>query len=116
MLLRLRGRHAEIVWQPSVAWKRQLHWLWWEAPSARAVVVAELDRAANTIRLECDRPASGLGVLLDDRLVDLGEEVVVLLNGEERFRGLAPRRLAVMLATGVRGDPHLLFEARVDLE
>jgi pimeloyl-ACP methyl ester carboxylesterase len=103
----------KIVWQPGVAWKRQFHWLWWETPDKRAIVVAELDREANTIRIACDRPTPGLSVLLDDRLVDLENEVIVVLNDEEVFRGLAPRRLAVMLATAVRGDPDLLFEARV---
>ncbi len=104
---------GKIVWQPAVAWKRQFHWLWWDVPSVRATVVAELDRDANTIRIECDRDAAGLFVLLDERLVDLDEEVAVVLAGEEVFRGLVPRRLSAMLATGVRGDPELLFEARV---
>ncbi len=103
----------KIVWQPTLPWKRQFYWLWWEQPVPEALVVAEVDQKKNRIRVECDHDAATLSVLLDDRLVDMSKEVVVELGGKEVFRGVPERRLTTILLTGVGNDPGLVFEARV---
>lgn len=111
---KLRAPHAQrVVWQPALDWKRQFYWLWWEQPLRGAIVDAELLPAANTVRITLDRPAAGLHVLLDERLLDVTREVVVELNGKERFRGVPEARLSTLLLTGVRGDPRLSFACRV---
>lgn len=104
---------TRIVWQPDVTWKRQLHWLRWERPRRHAILVADLDREANTIRITCEGGAEGLSVLLDERVVDLGREVVVELNGEEVARGAVERRPEVLLLSGAHPDPALQFSARL---
>jgi pimeloyl-ACP methyl ester carboxylesterase len=106
-------RPAKVVWQPVLRWKRQFYWLWWDRPEPRALLVATLDREANTVTLELSHSADGVGVLLDDELLDLDREVVVVRDGVEAWRGLPQRSLAVILATGARGDPALTYEARV---
>ncbi len=102
-----------IVWQPVLAWKRQFYWLWWDAPVQNAIVVADLDRASNAVTITCDKPTAGLWVLLDARVLDLGKDVVVTVNGAETFRGKAMPDLATMLLTSEHPDPKLQFVARV---
>jgi hypothetical protein len=108
-------RPNKIVWQPTLAWKRHFYWLWWDAPRSGALVVAELDAAANEVRVTCDGDAAGLHVLLDDELLDLDRELVVKLNGSEVFRGLARRNLGVLARTTLRNDSALTFSASVAL-
>ncbi|HZN38670.1 MAG TPA: alpha/beta hydrolase [Planctomycetota bacterium] len=102
-----------IVWQPVLAWKRQFHWLYWDSPVANAIVVADLDRKANTVVITCDKPTTGLHVLLDARVLDLAREVVVTVNGAETFRGKAVPSLGTLLRTSDHPDPELQFIAQV---
>ncbi len=102
-----------IVWQPVLSWKRQFSWLYWDAPVANAIVVADLDRAHNAIAIRCDRPTRGLWVLLDERVVDLTKDVVVTVNDAEVFRGKAEPSLQALLTTSDHPDPTLQFAARV---
>jgi len=105
----------KIVWQPDLAWKRHFYWLWWDAPKKRALVVAELDRASNSIRVDVKGKPDGLYVLLNDELVDMSKEVVVYAGAREVFRGVPERSLVALLSTGVRGDEKLMFDARIAL-
>ena len=102
-----------LVWQPVLPWKRQFYWLYWEEPRPNAVVVADLDRAANAIKITCDRPTDGLRVLLDERVLDTQKEVVVSVNGSEVFRGMVARSLRTMLQTSWHPDPKLQFACSV---
>lgn len=108
-------RPSKIVWQPTLPWKRQFYWLHWKTPKKYAIVEAELDKSANTVRVTCDGDASGLSVLLDDELVDLDREVIVMLGGSEVYRGLPQRSLATLVRTAVRNDPQLVFSAEIPL-
>ncbi len=100
-----------IVWQPALSWKRQFHWLYWDAPATHAIVVADLDRKANSVTITCDKPTDGLHVLLDARVVDLAREVVVTVNGAETFRGKVTPSLLTLLRTSDHPDPALQFVA-----
>ncbi|MFY9343056.1 MAG: alpha/beta hydrolase [Planctomycetota bacterium] len=102
-----------VVWQPVLPWKRQFYWLQWDTPVANAVVVADLDKKANTVAITCDKPTTGLHVLLDARVLDLAREVVVTVNGAETFRGKAVPTLATLLSTSGHPDSKLQFVARV---
>lgn len=103
----------KVVWQPRLPWKRQFYWLWWESPQLEKIVVAELDREANAVDIESSADLQGLWILLDERVLDLEMEVVVRVNGEETFRGIAPRTLGAMARTALDGDEERIFEARV---
>lgn len=101
-----------LVWQPVLGWKRQFHWLYWETPGASAVVVADVDKKANTIAISCDKPTEGLYVLLDARLVDMAREVTVTVNGVQTWKGKPVASLATLLRTSVHPDAKLQFVAQ----
>ena len=104
-----------VVWQPTLDWKWQSYWLFWEEPIRGALVVARTDRKANEVRVTCDRDPRGLYVLVDEHLLDAGKEVTVFLNEKEVFRGIPRPDLATILATAARGDPELAYSARIPL-
>ncbi|HVS17218.1 MAG TPA: hypothetical protein VMT18_01370 [Planctomycetota bacterium] len=111
-----RDAHPEkVVWQPSLPWKRQFYWLFWESPRAGALVTAELDRKANAVRVEVEGDASGLCVLLSEELLDVEREVALQLNGSEVYRGVPEPNLAVWLDTAADGDPGRTYSMRVPL-
>ena len=113
-----RVRHPrpdKVVWEQALLWKRHFYWLWCDEPKLGRLLVAEIDRDANTIRVTGEGDHGGLRVLLDDDLVDLDRDLVVLLNDTEVFRGPAPRSLAALLATGAGGDPARTFDAWLPL-
>ena len=113
---RVRDPHpTKVVWQPDLDWKRQFYWLWWDKPSKRAIVEAEIDRSKNEVRVQCTVKPLGLAVLLGPELLDVDEEVVVTLGETEVYRGVPKPRLSALLATGVRGDPDLMFAVRIPL-
>ncbi len=102
-----------VTWQPALAWKRQFYWLYWDEPVIGALVVADLDRKSNTITITCDKDASGLRVLLDDRVVDMAKEVIVVLNGKEVYRAVPDRSLSQLVRTALHPDQDLMFESLV---
>ena len=108
-------RPTRIVWQPSLRWTRQSYWLWWRTPEPRAIVVADHDREARRISVTGSADAAGLKVLVGERLVDMEAELVVELNGSEVFRGVPQRSFAALVATSLRGDPDLAYEAWIPL-
>jgi pimeloyl-ACP methyl ester carboxylesterase len=105
----------KIVWQPSLSWKHQFYWLWWEQPIQNSVVVATLDRAGNSIHLESSANLSGLEVLLDDRLIDMSKEFILLVNDQEVLRAKPKPSLGTLVLTSLHPDPHLQFLARVQV-
>lgn len=82
-------------------------------PGPQAVVVADLDREANPVRIASKSTCEGLQVLMDERVVEMEKEVVVYLNDEEVFRGVPEPRSSNLLITGIHPDPELVFVARV---
>ncbi len=114
-----------MVWQPSREWKKSFYWLRWEDPWLGATLTATVDREANRIDLSVQAPAmmlpskaraarprkvATIGVHLDGRLVDLGRDVVITLDGEERYRGMPEASLATLLRTAEeREDPDYVF-------
>ncbi len=103
----------KLVWQPALSWKRRWYWLSWPQPEIGAVVVAELDREANAVRIQSEARLDGMEVLLDGRMLDLKEEVQVYLNGELSWRGMAHPRLGALILSAGYGDEDMLMEARV---
>jgi len=90
-------------------------------------VTAEVDREANRVAVsvtaprlpdpraaEAERPArlGSLSLYLDEGLVDMRREVVVRVDGEERWRGVPEPRLAVLVRSAEeREDPRYTFPA-----
>jgi len=110
-----RPRH--VVWQPVLGYKRMFYWLWWDKPDLQQVVEAKIEKP-NEIDLDlAGSETAGFRILLDDRLVDLDQEVVVREGGEEIFRGKVKRTLTTMLMTAAeKYDREMIFTARIDLK
>jgi pimeloyl-ACP methyl ester carboxylesterase len=111
------ARPKRFLWQPSLPWVRQFYWLYWDRPEEGALleVKAVEGNAVEILVHQGANDLSGLSVLLGPPLVDLAKEVVVRVDGKERFRGVVPRTISTLLMTLPRNDPDLLFDARVDL-
>ena len=110
-------RPKTFLWQPVLDWKRQFYWVYWQLPEQHALLEVRAG-SDNTIDLtfhEGSGDTEGLSVLLGDPLVDLSKEVIVRVDAKKLFRGVVTRTFSTLLMTAVRNDPHLLFDARVDL-
>ena len=106
-------RPQKVVWQPVRAWKKSFYWLSWAQPALGSTVTVETKRR-NAFDVASAGPVDGLSILLDDRLADLGKEVVVTVNGKETFRGIPRLSLTTMARTAAeRDDADLLFVAEV---
>ncbi len=111
-----RTTHPDtVVWQPVLEWKQQSYWLFWEQPVARSLVEARIDRQENEVHVKGSGAVAGLWVLLDEHLLALDEELAVFLGDEQVFRGVPRLSLAAIVSTGARGDPDLVYAARVPL-
>lgn len=106
-------RPDKVLWQPTLDWKRQQYWLWWDRPQRNALVQATFDRDAREVRVRTEAGGAGLHVLLNDAMLDLGQEVAVFFNDAEVFRGVPERSLAALVSTGCRGDEDLTFDVRI---
>ena len=96
--------------------RQQLYWLALiEEPKKFPLkLTATIEKQTVKITSDADVP---LKIYLDDRLLDLDQEVIVQVNEQEKFRGKVPRTLtALMESTGSRGDPELVFSAQVLLD
>ena len=124
-------RPVKIRWQPTREWKKRFYWIRWEEPWLRSELVAVLDRDANRIDITVERPRSAapqrkeeereghvrsIKVSLDDRLVDMTKEVVVTIDGVERFRGVPELSLATLIRTAEeREDPEYVFAFEAEM-
>ena len=109
-----RTTHPDtVVWQPTLAWKQQSYWLFWDEPVKDMLVVARVGPEKNTIRVTSDGDVRGLSVLVDPKLVDPKKELFVYLNEVEVYRGIPVPDLATTLATGARGDHELAYTTRI---
>ena len=120
-------RPVKIVWQPTRTWKTTFYWLRWTDPWITSEVTASADRAANSVAVtikaprsmnpretEAERPArvAKFSVYLDECLVDMSKEVVVTVDGKERFRGVPRLSLATLVRSAEeREDPEYSFAA-----
>lgn len=122
-------RPAKVLWQPSRDWKTSFYWVRWTKPWIGAVLTAKADRTRNAIdvavapprsadpkRTETEREAhtGTLSFLLDERLLDPSREVVVTVDGKERWRGVPPASLGTLLRTAEdREDPEYAVAVEV---
>lgn len=110
-------RPTVFLWEPVLTWKRQFYWVYWDRPELESLIEvrAQVGNVCDiTVHNGMD-DLTGLSVLVGEPLFDLEQEIVVRVNGEERFRGEVKRTFSTLLMTLPRFDPDLLFDARVDL-
>jgi hypothetical protein len=120
-------RPEKIDWQPTRAWKTTFYWLRWSDPWLGAEVIATANLAYNKVDVVVKAPRSAepakteaerasrvakLSVYLDPKLLDLSREVVVTVDGKERFRGVPALSLATLVRSAEeREDPEYAFAA-----
>ena len=98
-------------------WKRDFYWVRWEEPRPMTILVVDLDREANAVRVETGgRELHEFTVYLDEEMLDLDEEVAVIVNDDEVFRGLLEPTLTALLSSAERGDPAYLFPYSIHLK
>lgn len=124
-------RPSRIRWQPSRDWKKRFYWLRWGRPWIGSVLVASVDREANAVEISVEKPRSPtplqteaerephvatLEISLDDRMLDVAREIVIRVDGVERYRGVPERSLATLVRTAEeREDPAYVFACQVAL-
>ncbi len=101
---------SKVVFEPSRSYKRTMYWL--KSETARGRIVAEwTDNVC-----EIAGPRADYSVFVNPKLCDLDEEVVVKVNGEERFRGSVRNDAGALLESIVeRRDPAMYFTGRIDV-
>ena len=110
-------RPKSFLWQPSLKWRKQFFWLYWNDPQPYSIIrgkalegnVIAIDQIESRVEI------ADFSVLLGAPLVDLDHEVTIKIDGEVKFKGMVAARLSTLLLTAVRNDPYLLFDSRVDL-
>lgn len=110
-------RPQKFLWQPVLPWKKHFYWVYWHQPTLRSILQVESRPEENKVEVKTlrgSRKIEKLTLLLGPPLVDLDREIVVEVNGTERFRGSVERSFSTLLLTLPRNDPQLLFDARID--
>ncbi|MBK1833362.1 transglutaminase domain-containing protein [Roseibacillus ishigakijimensis] len=126
----MEGKDAEVIsrmatesrveWPRKVVWLQddvtheRLYWLGVDAEGARKgrKLIAEVNGQTITVEGE---DVSGLRFWLSDELLDLEEEIVVIANGEEVFRGQVRRQPSVA-ARSLRQRCGIMATALLELE
>ena len=119
----------KILWQPVRDWKTTFYWLRWRSPWLSSLLEAKVDAEANRIDITIRAPRSmnppktekerapsvaTLSVYVDGRLVDLSRDVVVTVDGKERYRGVPEASLATLVRSAEeREDPEYAFAREV---
>ena len=107
----------KVVWKQSTVTHDRFYWLAVPTKSAMAGSLVVASRDKQKINIEKVEDVSHLTVLLNDRMLDLDQPVIVTCAGRELFKGKINRTVAEQAATlGERGDPSLVFDAAIALE
>ncbi len=103
-----------IVWNQSSVTHDRLYWLAVPAKEAAKGELVIAERDGQHVNIVKHDGVSDLVVMLNDRMLDLDQPVVVTADGREVFNGKARRTIGDLAATLAEcGDPDLIFDARV---
>jgi dienelactone hydrolase len=93
---------------------RRFYWIFHEDPTDKMELIAE--RKGNEFDIETTGEVEGLWLMLNPEMIDVNEEVVVRMDGEEVYRGKPEPSLATILETlSVRLDKRMFFDRSVRL-
>lgn len=112
-----RAIPERVVWVQDDVHHERFYWL--GVPKALiqtgGEVIATYERAANTVHIEKSYAAK-VRLYLNDAMLNLDNPVIVMYNGKEIYRGIAPRTKENIKATVEDfGDPDLVFPAVLEL-
>lgn len=112
------ARPAKFLWEPVLPWKRHFYWAYWREIPTDGVYEfkAKPDNSIDVGRIGGTAAAPAkLTLFLGAPLIDLEKEVVVRIEGKEKYRGKPTRTFSTLLLTLPRFDDALLYDARIDL-
>lgn len=113
---RRRSRPERIVWQQDDVVHRRFYWLALPAAPAKERALVTATRKGQRIELETD-DLQKIVVRLDDRLLDLDQDVTIVAGERTLFQGKVARTIDVIARTlAERGDPADLFPAEVEVD
>ncbi|MBN1815718.1 MAG: hypothetical protein JW828_00060 [Sedimentisphaerales bacterium] len=102
-----------IVWRQDDVTHSRFYWLaiHEQERHAGAVVIAEVKGQQFTIQADGIRQ---LIIRVNDRMLDMDENVMVMLQGKELYRGVIPRSIGILAGTlSERGDPATVFSGEI---
>jgi hypothetical protein len=103
-----------VVWKPFKSYVRMFYWLGCESPSRGRVIRAEIKRGN---RIEITGGSAGLTVYLNSKMLNLKDEVTVVVDGQETFKGIVPASLvAIVRSISEKEDPSMVFTHRIVLD
>lgn len=107
----------KVVWKQSSRTHDRFYWLAMPEGTARAGQLVIASRDGQRIEIERAEGVDALTVMLSDAMLDLDRPVSVSMAGGTLFEGKVTRTVASLAATlDERGDPKLVFPARVTVE
>ncbi|MBI4834541.1 MAG: hypothetical protein HY811_06965 [Planctomycetes bacterium] len=102
-----------VIWEPTRIYKQIFYWLKTNNPQPGQRIEAKID--ANKIFIQSD--VTEFSVLLNDKLVDLKKPVVITVNADEKFNGLAGYSLRTLVETiDDKKDPEMYFTSQVKIK
>jgi poly(3-hydroxybutyrate) depolymerase len=106
----------KVVWKQTGTPHARSYWLAVPEKEAKTGSLVIAARDGQTIDVTAAEKVATLLIRLDDRMLDLDKPVRIRHDGKTLCEAVAPRTVAVMVATlAGRGDPSLVFSAEVRL-
>jgi predicted esterase len=103
----------QVIWEPGRAYKQIFYWLKIANPPLGQRIEAKID--ANKISIQGG--LAEFSVFLNDKLADFKKPVVVTVNGEEKFNGLAGYSLSALVETiDDKKDPEMYFTSQIKIQ
>ncbi|MCB9832621.1 MAG: hypothetical protein H6807_09105 [Planctomycetes bacterium] len=98
--------------------KTHFYWLRCSNPFEQQVIRAEQE--GNTFKLRFEgrtrNKEKGISIMLNPKMIDVAQDVVVILDGQEVYRGRPKPRLDVLVdSLDAKVDTTLVFDRRIDL-
>jgi hypothetical protein len=107
----------KVVWKQSTRTHERFYWLAMPKNQAAAGQLVIASRSGQHIEIERAEGVKSLTIMLSDAMLDLDKPVTVGMAGRTLFDGKVTRTVANLAATlDGRGDPALVFPARVTVE
>lgn len=105
----------KVVWKQDDVKQKRFYWLAVDKlPAKRPLIVAQRDRQKVSIE---QAEVDSLSILLNDQMLDLDQKVSVDWGGKLVQSKKAQRTIGQLVTSLLeRGDPEMMFSARIDLE
>lgn len=105
---------ARVVWRQAGVTKQRSYWLFVSSEEAEFGDTLSAEYTGQTVTVTEAVGVSALSVRLSDKMMSLDQDVVIIRDGKELFRGAVTRTIGTLSKTlDERHDPELMFSAEV---